>query len=152
LDCLDTNRESVKISLSIYGADLFENRTYVSAGIKIMDMREVHPVTNQPLFFINEDINVEKIVKIQSSEICCILVIADARDKKSCTKKYSKNFMNGGKELVQKNLLASNGNPALRPFFVTHTTDQKASWHHSTRGGGRKNIFSAIFVLVQKSV
>lgn len=105
LDCLDTNRESVKISLSIYGADLFENRTYVSAGIKIMDMREVHPVTNQPLFFINEDINVEKIVKIQSSEICCILVIADARDKKSCTKKYSKNFMNGGKELVQKAFL-----------------------------------------------
>jgi len=38
-------------------------------------------VTKQPLFFINEVTNEENIVKIQSSEMCCILVTAGARDK-----------------------------------------------------------------------
>lgn len=34
--------ESVKISLAIDGADLFKDRTHVSAGIKICDPNGIH--------------------------------------------------------------------------------------------------------------
>ena len=35
-------------------------------------------------------------------------------------------------------LPASNGEPALKPFILTHTCDLKASWYLSHRGGGCK--------------
>jgi len=138
LDELAT-RDRIKISLSIDGADLFKDQTHVSAGIKIMDTRGVHPVTKQPLFMVDNDTNEEKIVKIQSSEMCCILVIADARDKKEMYEEVFKEFYDWGHSIGSVGLPASDGNPALAPFFVTHTTDQKASWHLSNRGGGCKN-------------
>ena len=131
--------DGVKVSLSIDGADLFKDRTHVSAGIKITDTRGVHPVTKQPLFVMDEDSGEERIVKIQSSEMCCILVIADARDKKELYEDVFKEFYDWGERLRTIGLPASNGNPALRPFVVTHTTDLKASWHLSNRGGGCKN-------------
>ena len=138
LDELAT-REGIRISLSIDGADLFKDRTHVSAGIKITDTRGVHPVTKQPLFMVDNDTNEEKIVKIQSSEMCCILVIADARDKKEMYEEVFREFYDWGKRIGDVGLPASDGNPALVPFHVTHTTDLKASWHLSNRGGGCKN-------------
>jgi len=129
----------IKIYLSIDGADLFKDRTHVSVGIKITDTHGVHPVTKQPLFMVDSDTNEEKIVKIQSSEMCCILVIADARDKKEMYEEVFKEFYDWGKRIGSVSLPASDGNPALLPFLVTHTTDQKASWHLSNRGGGCKN-------------
>jgi hypothetical protein len=140
LDDLAT-KESVKISLSIDGADLFKDRTHVSAGVKITDTRGVHPVTKQPLYCIDDETKEEKIVKIQSSEMCCILVIADARDKKELYEEVFKEFYEWGNRISTTGLPASNGEPALLPFVVTHTTDQKASWHLSNRGGGCKNKF-----------
>ena len=73
--------DSVRVSLSIDGADLFKDQTHVSSGIKISDCHGVHPITKKPLFVQDND-GEEKMVKMQSSGICCILIIADARDKK----------------------------------------------------------------------
>jgi hypothetical protein len=61
-------RERVKISLVIDGADLFKDHTHVSAGVKICD-------PNGKLFF-RHDNGSEQIIRIQSSEMCCILIIA----------------------------------------------------------------------------
>ncbi len=99
-------------------------------------------MTKQPLFLIDADTNEEKIVKIQSSEMCCILIIADARDKKELYDEVFKEFYEWGQRIgTYYGLPASNGNPALHPFVVIHTTDQKASWHLSNRGGGCKNKY-----------
>lgn len=88
-------RERVKISLAIDGADLFKDRTHVSAGVKISDPNGIHPITKQPLFIRDED-GTERIVKIQSSELCCILIIADARDKKDLYKDIFRGFYEWG--------------------------------------------------------
>jgi hypothetical protein len=130
--------ERVNISLSIDGADLFKDRTHVSAGIKTSDSRGVHPVTRQPLFIVDKD-GEEKMVKMQSSEMCCILIIADARDKKELYHDVFKEFYEWGAKIQAVGLPASVDGPALLPFYVAHTTDLKASWYLSNRGGGCKN-------------
>jgi hypothetical protein len=38
---------SVKVALTVDGADLFKGRMHVSTGIKIMDERGIHPITAQ---------------------------------------------------------------------------------------------------------
>jgi hypothetical protein len=50
-------RSSVKVALTVDGADLFQGRTHVSTGIKITDERGVHPVTKQPFSMVNEDLD-----------------------------------------------------------------------------------------------
>jgi hypothetical protein len=129
---------SVKVSLAIDGADLFKDRTHVSAGIKITDCHGVHPVTKKPLF-VQDDNGEEKMVKMQSSEMCCILIIADARNKKEMYEEVFREFYQWGDRIRQFGLLASDSEPALHLFSVAHTTDLKASWHLSNRGGGCKN-------------
>ncbi len=131
-------KEPVKISLAIDGADLFHDRTHVSAGVKITDERGYHPVTKQPLF-VRDDDGEEKIVKIQSSEMCCFLIIADARDNKSLYEDVFKEFYQWGDKIQHEGLPASNAGPALFPFKVTHCADLKGSWYLSNRGGGCKN-------------
>jgi hypothetical protein len=131
-------RERVKISLVIDGADLFKDRTHVSAGVKICDPNGVHPVTKQPLFIRHED-GSEQIIRIQSSEMCCILIIADAHDKKDLYEDIFRGFYDRGSLISTVGLPADGNEPALRPFVVTHTTDLKASWYLSYRGGGCKN-------------
>jgi hypothetical protein len=39
---------SVKLAITVDGADLFKGRTHVSMGIKITDKRGVHPITKKP--------------------------------------------------------------------------------------------------------
>lgn len=131
-------RERVKISLSIDGADLFRDRTHVSAGVKITDPNGIHPVTKQPLFIREED-GREEIVRIQSSQMCCILIIADARDKKDMYEEVFREFYEWGDLISREGLPADGDEPALLPFIVTHTTDLKAQWYLSNRGGGCKN-------------
>jgi hypothetical protein len=108
-------KEPVKISLAIDGADLFHDRSHVSAGLKITDERGVHPVTKQPLF-VHDDDGEEKIVKIQSSEMCCFLIIADARDNKALYEDIFKEFYRWGDKIKREGLPASDGEPALHPF------------------------------------
>jgi hypothetical protein len=40
---------SVKVALTVDGADFFKGRTHVSSGIKITDERGVHPISKQCL-------------------------------------------------------------------------------------------------------
>jgi hypothetical protein len=74
--------ESVNIALAIDGADLIRDRTHVSAGVKITDPRGIYPISKQPLLVRSEDGN-ERYVKVQSLELCSLLMIADARDRAS---------------------------------------------------------------------
>jgi hypothetical protein len=71
--------------------------------------------------------------------MCCILIIADARDKKELYEDVFREFYQWGDRIRAFGLPASDGEPALHPFHITHTTDLKASWYLSNRGGGCKN-------------
>jgi hypothetical protein len=71
--------------------------------------------------------------------MCCILIIADAQDKKELFSDVFKEFYKWGSQNQSIGLPASVDGPALHPFHVMHTTDLKASWYLSNRGGGCKN-------------
>jgi hypothetical protein len=144
--------DSVRVSLSIDGADLFKDHTHVSAIIKISDYHCVHPITKKP-HFVQDDGGEEKMVKMQSSEMCCILIIADARDKKEMYEEVFCEFYQWGDSIQEIGLPASDGEPALHPFSAAHTTYLKASRHLSNRGGGCKNKnFFAHFVHAPKTI
>jgi hypothetical protein len=75
-------RTAVKVALTVDSADLFRGRRHVSTGIKITDERGVHPVTKQPFSVVNDENDEIHFVKVQSSEVCCIMIIANAVDSK----------------------------------------------------------------------
>jgi len=131
-------KESVKISFCVDGADLVRDRTHVSAGVKITDERGTHPVTKQPLLMVDED-GKESFVNVQSHQMCCVMVIADARDKKELYEDVFRDFYDWGRQLAVNGIPATDTEPALRPFTVTHGSDMKAQWMLSNRGGGCKN-------------
>ena len=70
---------SVKVARTVDEATLFKNCRHVSTGIKLMDERGVHPITWQP-FVLKEDGAEDMYLKVQSSEVCCVMVIAKAID------------------------------------------------------------------------
>ncbi len=74
--------ESVSIALAIDGADIIRDRAHVSAGVKKTDTRGIHPITKQPLLQRNNE-GEEKFVRVQSFELCSLMMIADMRDSKS---------------------------------------------------------------------
>jgi hypothetical protein len=118
--------DHIKISLVIDGVDLFKDWSHFSAGIKIPDPWGVHPVTKKPLFVQAED-GEEKMVKKQSSEMCCILMIVlmivDAKDKRDLYEDVFWEFYEWGAWIWAYGLPASNGNPALLPFALVLTTN-----------------------------
>jgi len=61
--------KSVKIALTVDGADLFKERTHVSTGVKIVDERGVHPVMQQPFHVSNVDDHSIEFVIVQSLEV-----------------------------------------------------------------------------------
>jgi hypothetical protein len=128
---------SVKIALTVDGAALIKHRTHVSTGIKIMDERGVHPITGRPFILQQED-SAEIYVKVQTSEVCCVVVIADAIDNKHLYEDVFKEYYEWGEKLRLEGLAASSLGPRLMPFLVTHTTDMKATWYLSNKGGGCK--------------
>jgi hypothetical protein len=132
--------ESIQIALAIDGADMIRDRTHVSAGVKITDTRGYHPITKQPLLQRNDD-GEEKFVRVQSFELCSIMMIADARDSKDLYEDVFKVFYEWGKDIGRQGLPEVNGMPALQPFNVVHNSDQKAAWYLSNRGGGCKSTF-----------
>jgi hypothetical protein len=72
---------SVKVALTVDGAALIKSRTHVSTGIKIPDEHGVHPITGKP--FVMEQDDAENIyVKGQTSDVCCVMIKADAIDNK----------------------------------------------------------------------
>jgi hypothetical protein len=92
--------ESVNIALAIDGADLIRDRTHVSAGVKITDPRGFHPVTKQPLLLTTDE--GVKYIKMQSYELCSLMIIADARDTKALYEDVCKDFMTGESKSVSK--------------------------------------------------
>ena len=131
-------KESVSIALAIDGADMIRDRTHVSAGVKITDTRGIHPITKQPLLQRNKE-GEEKFVRVQSFELCSLMMIADARDSKSLYEDVFKVFYDWGKLISFQGLPAVDGEPQLKPFNVTHNSDMKAAWYLSNRGGGCKS-------------
>jgi hypothetical protein len=135
--CELATTESVNIAFAIDGADLIRDRTHVSAGVKITDPRGIHPVTKQPLLMRTND-DEEKYVKVQSFELCALMIIANARDTKALYEDVYKDFYDWGKKISSEGLPDENGEPELRPFNLTHNSDMKAAWYLSNRGGGCK--------------
>ncbi len=138
LDELAT-QTSVKLALTVDGADLFKGRTHVSTGIKIVDERGVHPVTKQPFSVLNEEDNSVNFVKVQSSEVCCIMIIADATDSKDLYEDIFKEYYQWGHSLRENGLPESAYGPKLMPFKIVYTNDLEATWYLTNKGGGCKN-------------
>jgi len=131
---------SVKVALTVDGADLFKGRTHVSTGIKITDERGIHPITGQPLLVTSRESELDdSYIRVQSKELCCVMVIADAKDSKHLYEDVFKEYYEWGETLRLQGLPASELGPRLLPFTVTHTPDLKGAWFLSNRGGGCKN-------------
>jgi len=77
-------------------------------------------------------------VKVQSSEVCCAMVVADAFDNKHLYQDLFKEYYEWGEKLQLEEFAASSLGPRLMPFSVAHTTDMKATWYLYNRGGGCK--------------
>jgi hypothetical protein len=48
---------TVKVALTVDGADLFKGRTHISIGIKITDELAAYPITKQPIIVVNTKSN-----------------------------------------------------------------------------------------------
>jgi hypothetical protein len=129
---------SVKVALTVDGAALIKNRTHVSTGIKITDERGVHPISGQPFMLHDAENDENMYVKVQTSEVCCAMVIADAIDNKHLYEDVFREYYEWGEKLRLEGLPESNKGPKLMPFNVTHAADMKAAWYLSNKGGGCK--------------
>jgi len=130
---------SVKIALTVDGADLFKGRTHVSTGVKITDERGIHPISRRPLGIVNVDDDSIDFIKIQSQELCCVMIIADAVDSKHLYTDVLKEFYDWGNEIRLNGLPASEFGPKLQPFTVLYNNDLKGTWYLCNKGGGCKN-------------
>jgi len=130
---------SVKIALTVDGADLFKGRMHVSTGVKITDDRGIHPISKKPLGVINVDDDIIDYVKVQSQELCCIMTIADAVDNKHFYEDVLRDFYAWGDEIRRNGLAASEFGPKLQPFTVLYNNDLKGTWYLCNKGGGCKN-------------
>lgn len=72
---------------------------------------------------------------VQSSEMCTVLVMADARDKSHMYADVFSEFYAHMEHLGREGLPASEYGPALCPFTITYPSDLKAIWTTSGRGG-----------------
>jgi hypothetical protein len=114
--------DSVKVALTVDGVDLFKGRTHVSTGMKIADERGLHPITKQPfLVSAREHDDDDMFVKIQTKEVCCVMIIADAKDNKHLYEDVFKEYYDWGEKIRHEGLAASELGPKLMPFTVTHT-------------------------------
>ena len=128
---------SVSIALAIDGADLVRDHTHVSAGVKITDICGCHPMTKQPLLQRSNE-GEERYVTVQSFKLCSLIIVAEAKESKALYEDVYKGFYEWGKQISIHSLSATDKEPALRPFKVTHNSDMKAAWYLSNRGGGCK--------------
>jgi hypothetical protein len=132
-------RAAVKVALTVDGADLFRGRTHVSTGIKVTDERGVHPVTKQPFCVVNDENDEVHFVKVQSSEVCCIMIIADAVDSKEIYSDVFREYYDWGERLRKDGLAESELGPKLMPLEVLYCNDLKGTWYLTCKGGGCKN-------------
>ena len=113
----------VAIAFTADGAALMKSRTHVSCGVKITDVDGYHPLTRMPLTTINEEDDADgtRFNMVQSRELCTILVMADAKDSKELYDDVFKEFYEYSEQLRQFGMEEKDGEPALKPFLVTHT-------------------------------
>ena len=85
----------VSIAVTSDGANTFHSRTQISIGVKIVDTRGHHCKTKMPIFVRSLEDDAEDVSGyyqgVQSSEMCTICIMADARDK---SKMYAEVFSN----------------------------------------------------------
>jgi len=138
-------RESVHIAVTSDGANSFHNRTQISIGIKIVDMRAHHCKTKVPLFVRSLEDDAEDdpgyFQGIQSSEMCTVCIMADARDKSKMYAEVFQDFYKYTESLRKDGMPASEFGPYLPPFVITYPSDLKAIWTTSGRGGNCKKPF-----------
>ena len=94
-------------------------------------------MTKQPLLQRSNK-GEERYVRVQSFELCSLMIVADAKDSKVLYEDAFKGFCEWGKHISIHGLPATGKEPALRPFKVTHNSDMKAAWYLSNRGSGCK--------------
>ncbi len=63
--------------------------------------------------------------KMQTKEVCCVMIIADAKDNTHLYEDVFKEYYNWGEKLRRGGLAASEFRTKLMPFIVTHTPDLK---------------------------
>jgi len=115
----------------------------VSVGVKITDYHRRHPIT-KTLLLIQDDeaanCTKSEVLNEQSRELCCILVMADARDSSLLYSDVFKEYYNKEAKKVQnERLSASEHGPALRPFDLMYPQDLSAMRKASGLGGACKN-------------
>jgi len=83
---------------------------------------------------VNDDGD-EMFMNVQSYHMCSLMIIADARDKREIYEDVFRVFYAWGEQIATHGIPARDGEPALCPFQLTHTSDMKAQWMLSNRGG-----------------
>jgi hypothetical protein len=120
-------KPSVKLAISVDG------------GVKIVDERGVHPITKQPFIVNNVEDDQIEFIKVQSLELCCIMMIAGATDSKDLYEDLLVVFYDWEKQIQCRGIPESENGPKLQPFTVLYNNDLKATWYLSQKGGGCKN-------------
>jgi hypothetical protein len=76
----------------------------VSTGIKITDERAVHRISKQPFLVVDREEGEDMFVKVQTREVCCIMIIADAKDNKHLYEDVFKEYYEWGEKLQLEGL------------------------------------------------
>jgi hypothetical protein len=138
-------RTKVSLAFTADGAALMKSRTHVLCGVKITDVDGYHPLTKAPLLHTADDESDDCTMfkMVQSRALYAILVMADAKDSKDLYYDVFKDFYEYSEKLRQYGMEANGGEPALKPFLVTHPQDMKSSQTVSNKGGNckMKNYF-----------
>jgi hypothetical protein len=106
--------------------------------VKITDVDGRHPITGLPLMRScdDEDYNEENTMQcIQYRKLCAILVMADAKDSTALYYDAFRDFYDFSERLRQFGMPASDGEPALQPFIVSHLQDMKSAQIVARKGG-----------------
>ena len=147
----------VNIAVTSDGANSFHNRTQISIGVKIIDTRGVHCKTKKPIFVRaledDADDGHDYYQEVQSSEMCAILIMADACDKSQMYSEFFNEFYVYMEGLHQNGMPESAHGPLLQPMTISYPSDLKAIWTTSGRGGNcKKTNFFVIYVLPQDMI
>jgi hypothetical protein len=110
----------VQIAYTLDGADLTQNQTHLTCGIKIVDPRAINPESKLP-------IGIEGSHKIQSRENCHVFYSVLAKDKKDSYKNICKPFF----DFITK----CRNDPRIK---IVSPQDMSSMWKSVGQGGAAK--------------
>jgi hypothetical protein len=122
----DPNQPPVQFSITLDGADLSQNISHVTAGIKINDPRAVDPISGIP-------IGMEDSTKVQSRELCFPLKVLIAKDTKELYHKYFADFFLFFQQVEERGF-----GEFQRPFIISSPQDLSSFWKCYGKGGACK--------------